>query len=331
MITGTPITTVALGHRALHLAAAQTGHIVALSKEGTGSLIAPDHVSLTRFEVGHEVAGVSIAPNGAALALLEESAMSLVKLPDFAETVHVEDSIEGCLFSQSGRHLWSALHASNDTAVLEIRDAKTCAVLSRVEVSDPFESSGLMLFSHPNEDEVAMWVAGGQDGQCLYWGRFDGSKLTVRHFEGLTDTAPPAFDRSGQRFLVVSGGNVRLYQYPSGPELGRIPWPLEDDPPAESVVFFGEDHAVVHSGNGRLFLVDLRKLQIVEEIVIRGHEPRPVRELFPNLQRDLDPCSDLSTFNMLASGEFLSVHQELPPTSLKDWRDQIITWRVPCT
>ena len=31
------------GHRALHVAAANSGHIVALSKEGLGSLIAPDH------------------------------------------------------------------------------------------------------------------------------------------------------------------------------------------------------------------------------------------------------------------------------------------------
>jgi len=185
------------------------------------------------------------------------------------------------------------------------------------------------LFGYPSEDRIALWVAGGQDGQCLYWCHYDGSKLVVERFPDLTDTAPPSFDRSGKRFLVVSGGSVRLYKYPNGPELGRIAWLLEDDPPAETVSFLGDRHAVVHSGNGRLFLIDLRQMQIVEEISICGHEPRPVRELYLNLQDDLDLCSDLSTFMPLQSGGFLSIHQELPSKSIADWRDQLLTWKIP--
>jgi len=99
-------------------------------------------------------------------------------------------------------------------------------------------------------------------------------------------------------------------------------------PPAETVCFVGDEYAVVHSGNGRLFLIESRQMQIVEEIIIRGHELRPIRELYPNLQRDLAPCSDLSTF-MPPSGGFLSVHQELPSKSIADWRDQLLTWKIP--
>ena len=65
------------------------------------------------------------------------------------------------------------------------------------------------------------------------------------------------------------------------------------------------------------------------EISIRGHAPRPVRDLYPNLQRDLDLCSDLTTFMPLPSGGFLSVHQELPSQSIADWRDQLLTWKIP--
>jgi hypothetical protein len=329
MIVVTPLTTAALGHRALHVAPANSGHLVALSKEGVGSLLTPDHLIVTRFELGCHVGGVAISPDGKQLAVLEDNAMSLMTLPDLREKVRVEDGIEDCFFSPSGRLLWSALHSSSDVAALEIRETKNCEVIARVEVPDPFESSGLMLFGHPSEDRVVLWVAAGQDGQCLYWGDYNGSRLAIQRFPDLTDTAPPSFDRSGKRFLVVSGGSVRLYEFPNGPELGRIRWPLEDDPPAETVSFVGDEHAIVHSGNGRLFLTSLRQMRVVEEISIRGHEPRPVRDLYPNLQRDLDPGSDLSTFMPLPSGGFLSIHQELPSKSITDWRDQLLTWKIP--
>ena len=36
-----------------------------------------------------------------------------------------------------------------------------------------------------------------------------------------------------------------------------------------------------------MFVLDLNRLTIVEEMQILGHKPRPVKELFPNLQLDL--------------------------------------------
>ena len=176
---------------------------------------------------------------------------------------------------------------------------------------------------------VTLWVAAGQDVQSLYWAQYTDSKQKAELFPDLIDTAPPAFDQTGRRFLVVSDGAVCLYLYPGGPELGRIGWPLEDDPPAETVTFLGNEHALAHLGNGRLFVLDLNRLTIVEEMQIVGHEPRPVKELFPNLQRDLQPCTDLSTFVPLPSGALLSVHHILPSESIADWRDRLITWRVP--
>src|SRR6266542_886726 len=108
MISITPLTAAALGHRALHVAAANSGHVVALSKEGIGSLLAPDHLTVTRFEVSCLVGGIAISPDGNQLALLEDNTMSLITLPDLAEKVRVEDAMAACLFSPSGGWLWSA-------------------------------------------------------------------------------------------------------------------------------------------------------------------------------------------------------------------------------
>ena len=328
MISVDPLTKVALGHRALHLAVADAGHIVALSKEGVGSLFGPDHLAITTFDVASHSNGVAISPAGDLLAVLEDDALALIRLPEFIDLHRIDQTIESCRFSPSGRSLWSAFHVSGETAALEIRETKNWQFVARAEVPDPFEDSSLMLFRYPSEDRVVLWVAAGQDGQCLYWGHYNGSKLTVEQFPDLTDTTPPGFDRSGERFLVVSGDSVRHYQYPAGPELGRMIWPFDGDPPGETVSFVGAEHALIHSGEGNLFLIDLRQMRIADEIRVRGHEPRPVDELYPNLRGEGGLCSDLSTFVPLTSGGFLSVHCQLPLKSITDWRDQLLTWRL---
>jgi hypothetical protein len=73
MILASPLTITALGHRALYVAAANSGHVVALSKEGIGSLIAPDRLTTTQFELGFEVVGTTISPDGKRLAVLERT------------------------------------------------------------------------------------------------------------------------------------------------------------------------------------------------------------------------------------------------------------------
>jgi hypothetical protein len=329
VISVDPLTKVALGHRALHLGVADAGHIVALSKEGVGSLLGPDHLSVTTFDVASHSKGVAISPAGDLLAVLENDALALIRLPEFIDLHRIDQTIESCRFSPSGRSLWCAVRVSGEMAALEIRETKNWQVVARVEVPDPFEDSGLMLFHYPNEDRVVLWVAAGQDGQCLYWGHYNGSKLTVEPFPDLTDTTPPGFDCSGERFLVVSGDSVRLYQYPAGPELGRMIWPFDDDPPGETVAFVGAEHALIHSGDGNLFLIDLRQMLIADEIRVRGHEPRPVDELYPNLRGEGGLCSDLSTFVPLPAGGFLSVHCQPPLKSITDWRDQLLKWKVP--
>src|SRR3954464_9560814 len=114
MITIAPITSTALGHRALHMGVASSGQVVALSREGVGSLLAPDHLTVAKFQVGCHVDGIAVSPDGEQLAILGATGMSLVDLPDLPGRVRVEDCIEGCLFSPSGKLLWTTLHSGND-------------------------------------------------------------------------------------------------------------------------------------------------------------------------------------------------------------------------
>jgi hypothetical protein len=213
--------------------------------------------------------------------------------------------------------------------LLQVREMPGLEIVAEVEIPDPFGDSAFDLFDYPDNNRIAVWVAAGQDGQCLYWAHYDGTRIVTEQFSGLTDTAPPVFDSSGERFMVSSEGCLKLFRFPHGPMLGVVKWPLEDDPLAEMVTFVGDNHALAQSGNGRLFLADLQQFKIVEEIHITGHAPRPTHELFPGLGHDTTPCTDLSVFYPMPVGGFLSVHREYPSASLADWRDQILIWAVP--
>jgi hypothetical protein len=326
VISVTPKSTIQLRHRAVYVVAAETGEIVSLSKEGVGTLVAPDRWALGEFELGSRIEGAAIHPHGKLLALAEEGGVSLVSLPDLVEQHRVEGVYQDCRFSPSGQFLW-VTQAFGEKVVLEVHDTKSWQQLGRIEMPDPFGDSGLMLFPYPNETHIALWIAAGQDGQCLYWATCVGRhSIAARRLAVLDDTAPPAFDRSGKRFLVTATYDVRLYEFPNGPELGRVPWPLEEDPPAEIIYFVDDDRAIVNSNEGRLFLIDVRQMKTVEEITIVGHEPRPSLVRLPHN----DPVSsDLMTFMPLPGGKWLSVHHSNPGQPLANWRDSLLIWNIP--
>ena len=225
--------------------------------------------------------------------------------------------------------LWTVTRLDNETSAIEVREVNQWITIARAEVDDPFGDSAFTFFLHPETDHVVLWGAAGQDGQCLYWVHYSGQSISVERFPGLDDTTPPAFDLEGRLFLVVCGWNLRLYEYPSGPELGRLTWPYEDDAPAGYVSFVGQDFALVLSDEGRLFLIHVRTMSIVDEIAIEGHGPKSVAELYPTLRHERGLCSDMSSFLALPNGEFLSVHRELPAKIDSSTPDKMLFWRMP--
>ena len=326
MIVVKPFARVKLRHRAFYMDVAPSGLLVTVSRDGIGSLVEPGQAKPKEFDLSSHPKGIAIAPSGDALAVAKGFALSLISLPDFVEKRSIHGAFESCLFS--GSLLWTAARTGMDTAMVDVRELSDGKVLASVEVEDPFGESSLMLFRGPNERTVALWVAAGQDGQCIYWAEHAGSTMTATRCQNLEETTPPAFDSDGRRFLVVSENDLCLHDYPAGARVGKLEWPFDDDFPGEMLSFVGDDHALMHSGNGRLFLVDLRAMKIAEEIIVEGHGLRSTRELYPNLS-DNGLCSDLSTFVSLPKGGFISVHQDLPMKSVSDWQDELAFWHIP--
>ena len=75
---------------------------------------------------------------------------------------------------------------------------------------------------------------------------------------------------------------------------------------------FKYDHVLIDTVEGRMYLIDLNKMEISDELILSGHEPRPSQELYPNLNDEEGLCSDLDCFYHFDSDSILSVHSQLP-------------------
>jgi hypothetical protein len=203
--------------------------------------------------------------------------------------------------------------------------------VAQTELADPFGDSSFTVLTHPDREHVVIWAAAGQDGQCLFWARRDGSEIKVDPFSDLDATTPPSFNRSGDRFLAVCDANeLRQYGFPQGPLLGKMRWPFDDmgNQIGDVVLFVDPTRALLPSTADRLYLVDLTKMAIADEISIRGHEPKRTSEVYPSLGDD-GLCSDLANLALLPAGQILSVHKQIPIRSGEERGDSILTWQLP--
>jgi hypothetical protein len=214
---------------------------------------------------------------------------------------------------------------------VEVREPKTWKVVARTELHDPFSDSSFKILPHPGGKHVAIWAAAGQDGQCLFWAHRNGSKIAVKRFPGLEATTPPSFNRSGDRFLAIcDASELRHYGFPTGPLRAKMLWPFDDmdNQIGDVVSFVNSSRALLSSTADRLYLVDLRIMAIADEVSLRGHQPRPVAEVYPRLRKNLGLCSDLGYFTALPTGGFLSVHRKLPIRLNGDSHDSVLTWDI---
>jgi hypothetical protein len=329
VISIAPLTEVKLSHRAWPVAVAESGHIAALSKDGLATLLAPDHTTLRSFKAPADAGDAALSATGDLLAVAARGKLVLISTTAPRPVDRWDDSTEACCFLPGGA-LWTASRWDEDSVALEVREPAAWKVVARTELKDPFGDSSFMMRSHPDGAHVAILAAAGQDGQNLFWAHRDGSDIRVDRFPGIEDTRLPGFLPSGKQFLAICDGNeLRRYKFPLGPIVGTMTWPFDDmeNQIGDRVCCVDSRRAILDSLDCRLYLVDLRKMEIADEVCLRGHEPRPAAEVYPKLRNRGRLSYDLNHFAPLPAGGFVSIHSEFPLT--RDSRDSILTWRFP--
>ncbi len=204
-----------------------------------------------------------------------------------------------------------AVCSSDDAATLMLLDTGSGSVIAERALDVP-EPAGFHLIRHPAENRWALWAGAGQDGQWTYWIGLERDELLVEEVSALTgkEHGPVEFLRSSDEFVVAADGGLERRAVRDGRLLRRLDPPGEGFSVAETTCDLGSRRALVTDPeSSRLFVVELDAMSLGDEVVIQGHEPRPLAELHPGATgEDRSLCTDLWYLRGLPRAAAVTVH-----------------------
>ncbi|MGB3438545.1 MAG: hypothetical protein WBA97_07300 [Actinophytocola sp.] len=316
------LATATIGHRAYHLCARGDG-FVAVSADGDATVLDGELRVVGTLKLGGRVGDVAITPDGTTWAWAADGRLWLGE-PGGQVTAAPLAHEASCRWLPSGQEVWVAAGTGDEVRV-EIRDPDH-HVRATVTVPDEFGGAMVLLCAHPADDAAVLWVAAGQDGQEA-WLLTDGGAGIRAERLPVDECRPPLFLPDGRSVVLCDDDRMVLLSWPDGSEPRTLTWAEVDqeaakdyrDGPGEVIRLTG-DHVAWTTGNGRIRVVDLTTMTVVDEIVLAGHPVRTVAELYGGSE-DRNPCTDFEYAVHGAGGTVLSVHGQdtLVLSALRDW------------
>lgn len=160
-------------------------------------------------------------------------------------------------FDEGGDFLWLVAPVSDNECELSLVETKSWSVTQSVVLEDHFGQSSFSFHSKENPGHISLWVAGGQDGQEVYFLKRDVIGFSFNRIEKLANCLPPVFSHDGSELLTVTESkSICRYGFPSINLLGP-PCISSDknDPFAESLCYLDSRYALVGTCEQRIFLI----------------------------------------------------------------------------
>jgi len=276
------------------------------------------------YQLPDEISRSAISPKGDLLAAIMANGNHLAIVTAENQLVFEEqlpnppnyNGFEDCWFDADGVRFWCMKLIGFEEVEIQIRDTNSWQIQRKVLLEDPFGSSTFSFYPHPENQILALWACCGQNGQQIYWLYDDGTEIHAVEVPCPYDTAPPEFHPAGGEFVVVHdcGRQISRFSFPDCNLLGicEWPWPDSDDGFGYYMCYLSDDRILVNTDEGIMYLIELDKMEISDELILSGHEPRPSQELYPNL-KDVEEglCGDLHYFYRFDSNSILSVHSQV--------------------
>jgi len=281
------------------------------------------------YQLPDEISCLAISPKGDLLAAIMANGNCLAIMTAENQLVYEqklrnppvkyyfldnENEFEDCWFDADGVRFWCMKVIEGEELEIQIRDTNSWQIQRKLLLEDPFGSSSFSFYPHPENQILAICAAEGQGLQQIYWLYDDGMEIHAVEVPCPDDTAPPEFHPAGSEFVVVHdcGRQISRFSFPECNLLGICKWPHADDGFGYYMCYLSDDRILVNTDEGLMYLIDINKMEISDQLILIGHEPRSCKELYPTL-KDLKEqlCGDLHYFYRWDSDSILSVHSQV--------------------
>jgi hypothetical protein len=326
-----------LDHRAFSLKGDPNKSILGFSKEGKITIINPERGSQNSLTLAVDIRDISFSGSKKLISLIDDSTGNLVitdfqgqvlfweKPPQFTTNYAAEsEGFLSCHFDHNEKYFWCIAALPDFNLEIQLRQIDTYSIIDKVAIEDPFGGDSSYSFYPTNRPNLlSLWGAAGQDGQQTFWVENINEKIICKEEFLFSDTTPPAFSQNGSEFLILDDDSIDRYQYPSL-KMGSCEWLADnnDDAFGYHMGYLNENYALVGSNNGRAFLLDVKEMKIVEELIIEDHPPLPTSNYYPSLKDD-NLCTDLLFFECF-DNNFVFVYRRDKDTGLKDWKYSLL-------
>lgn len=319
-----PISITHLNHRSSYF----SGNLVA-AQNGSISLLDENFSVLRSFQLEPEIKCVSLdLPGNRFCAVYSKQGKLFVG--DFNGKLIFDGAgclgVETCYFQGKTNLFWCINRITADEVKCVVYDTINWNLVSELKIEDFFADSYFSFREVPNSNTLSLWMAAGQDGQKIFWLNLKEQIIECIEETSIEDTTPPAFNDSGNEFLVTDDEKLYRYEYPGIKLSGTYEYP-EDTYVGYSLCFIGNNRAIIEIGQGRIFIVNVDKMQIEDEVIIKGHEPQAVEVYYPNIKGDLELCTDVSYFKWYGD-RIVAVYRNNDEKSAETWKDSLLIFDI---
>ncbi|MBK9030817.1 MAG: hypothetical protein IPL61_05660 [Myxococcales bacterium] len=313
------LATSTLPDRAVFARPWRDGWLVATER---GLVLVLDRALSRRGQVarGPAVVDATLAPDDVLISA-DPRALTAVEIASGRVRWHHAGAYLAC--RARGGRLWVAEHLGA-TIAISVRDRATGAPLRALTVAASADDV-LSLTDHPDPDRIVAARAGADERAAfLLTDAADGLTATAL---GPDDHHAPVFTPAGDAYLSAGADRLVYRAWPSDDELDLLAWSDDDDDGApddragRDLQYLPGGYATWSSAHGRLYLLDLAALAVIDELVIADHPLRTVAELRPKRPKDTTPATDFEYATAGPDGLILTVHghTHLAVTALAAW------------
>ncbi len=326
----TPLAQLQLSHQVNLLEVTPDGkRIVVASSQDEILVLDENFRTLFEYNIGYSIDNLTVSPNGQILVCTNKNGQFLVIQIDgkvLLDEINIgchEMHCNACLFSNDGSQLWNVVQIENNQVQIQYRETERWQVLKSAVLLNGNSYNYFSLSPHPENKLLAAWEAAGQDGCWMYWIWKDDVEIRVLEIPELENKIPPEFHPAGGEFLIIDDlARLCRYRFPDCHLIGTATLELEEeDYFGYYMCYLSDERAIVKSENFRLCIVDLDSMRVIDEVILQGHEPRPLNEIFAEITGDRSIYGNVSYFKRAGKNRIVSLHRRDEGT-----QDTLLLW-----